>query len=64
SGFAIVTLMMLILSLVESSKATFYEMSLWTFFYFGSLAILQSWLSRDRLEKQTKLSNQDINSYA
>ena len=38
--------MLLLLSVVESTKATFYEMSLWTFFYFGSVGILQSWLNK------------------
>ena len=40
--FALGTFMLLIESLVESTKATFYEISLWTYFYFGSIGILWS----------------------
>lgn len=39
--------MMLILSMVESLKATFYETSVWVLFYFGSIAVLHGWLIRE-----------------
>lgn len=54
-GFAVVSIFLLLISLVESTKATFYEMTLWTFFYFGSIGILQSWIARAR-------NNEDIAS--
>ncbi|MBN1587100.1 MAG: hypothetical protein JW937_06700 [Candidatus Omnitrophica bacterium] len=47
-GLAIAAFMLLVLSLVESTKAPFYEMALWTFFYFGSVGVLQSWMSKQR----------------
>ncbi|MCX8158632.1 MAG: hypothetical protein N3D73_03100, partial [Candidatus Diapherotrites archaeon] len=40
---ATLSLLLLVLSLVEVTKATFYEMSLWTFFYFGSIGVLTAW---------------------
>lgn len=43
--FALGAYMLLIESLVESTKATFYEMSLWTYFYFGAIGILWSILN-------------------
>lgn len=46
--FSIASTMILILGLVESTKATFFEISLWAFFYFGSIAILQSWLCNNK----------------
>jgi hypothetical protein len=46
--FAIAAYMALIVSIVESSKATFYEMSLWTYFYFGAVAILATLKKEDQ----------------
>lgn len=57
AAFAVTAVMLLVLSLVESTKASFYEMTLWTFFYFGSVAILQSW-NRKGLYRHESASGQ------
>lgn len=49
--FAFAAYMTLIVSVVESSKATFYEMSLWTYFYFGAIAIVAALKQRENREK-------------
>lgn len=53
--FALGTFMVLIESLIESTKATFYEMSLWTYFYFGSIAIV--WILQSKYSQKIKLKN-------
>lgn len=53
AAFAVLTLMLFILSLIESTKATFYEMSLWAFFYFGSIGAVESWLHEKQLLRHT-----------
>jgi hypothetical protein len=42
-------------SLIESLKATFYETSLWTYFYFGSLGILWSFVKQGSGEHDLKV---------
>jgi hypothetical protein len=58
--FSLGVFMLLIESLVESTKATFYEMSLWTYFYFGSAGIIWALFSasKNKIEKQiSKIHN-------
>lgn len=42
--------MLLIESLIESTKATFYQMPLWTYFYFGSVGMLWALICRKKTE--------------
>lgn len=42
-AFVLGTFMMLLISVVESTKATFYEGTLWTYLYFGGTGICMNW---------------------
>lgn len=51
--FVLGVFMMFVVSLVDSTKATYYESSIWTYFYFGSIGIL---VSKFELKDRGKLS--------
>lgn len=44
-AFALGTFMMLLVSIMESTKATFYEGTLWTYLYFGGAGICINWIT-------------------
>lgn len=57
---ALGSFMVLVESLIESTKGVYYEMTLWTYLYFGGIAILWAIMSQKTFSRHTCLSQDQL----